>query len=40
MIDIESAYEGECILITGGAGCVGSNLTKKLAEHNPKKLLF
>lgn len=39
MIDIESAYEGECILITGGAGCVGSNLTKKLAEYNPKKII-
>ena len=37
-MDINSAYEGETILITGGAGCVGSNLTKKLAELNDKYL--
>jgi len=39
MIDVSSAYEDEIILITGGAGCVGSNLTKKLAEYNPKKII-
>ena len=31
-MDINSAYEGETILITGGAGCVGSNLTKKFGD--------
>lgn len=39
-MDIESAYEGQTILITGGAGCVGSNLTKKLAEYNPEKIII
>jgi len=39
-VDIESAYEGETILVTGGAGCVGSNLTKKLSEFNPKKIII
>ncbi len=39
MIDIEGTYEGETILITGGAGCVGSNLTRKLMEYNPKKII-
>ena len=39
MIDVASAYEDQTILITGGAGCVGSNLTKKLAEYNPKKII-
>ena len=39
MIDVSSAYEDEIILITGGAGCVGSNLTKKLAEYTPKKII-
>ena len=36
---MKSSYEGETILVTGGAGCVGSNLTKKLAEFNPKKII-
>ena len=39
-MEIESAYEGQTILITGGAGCVGSNLTKKLAEYNPEKIII
>jgi len=39
MIDVASAYEGETILITGGAGCVGSNLTRKLASFNPEKII-
>ncbi len=39
-MDVASSYQGETILITGGAGCVGSNLTKKLAEYNPKKIII
>lgn len=33
-------YEGETILITGGAGCVGSNLTRKIAELNADKIII
>lgn len=39
MTDIADAYKGETILITGGAGCVGSNLTRKLAEYEPEKII-
>jgi nucleoside-diphosphate-sugar epimerase len=32
-------YEDKTVLITGGAGCVGSNLTRKIAELNAKKVI-
>jgi nucleoside-diphosphate-sugar epimerase len=32
-------YDGKCVLITGGAGCVGSNLTRTLLETNVEKIL-
>ena len=32
-------YQGKTILITGGAGAIGSNLTKALAEIGAKKVL-
>jgi len=32
-------YEGKKILVTGGAGCVGSNLSRKLAELNAEKVI-
>ena len=35
-----SDYEGKTILITGGAGCVGSNLSRKLSEMNVKKVII
>ena len=31
-MDIEKEYEGKTILVTGGAGCIGTNLCRKLAE--------
>ena len=40
MEDIYSEYEGKVVLVTGGAGCVGSNLCKKLAELNAKKVII
>ena len=40
MEDVRSAYEGETILVTGGAGCVGSNLTRKLTEYYPEKIII
>ncbi|MBU4535947.1 MAG: NAD-dependent epimerase/dehydratase family protein [Euryarchaeota archaeon] len=32
-------YEDKIVLITGGAGCVGSNLTRRIAELNAKKVI-
>ncbi len=34
-----SKYAEKTILITGGAGCIGSNLTKKLIETDAKKII-
>jgi len=33
-------YENETVLVTGGAGCVGSNLSRKLAELNAEKVII
>jgi len=35
-----SEYNKETILVTGGAGCIGSNLCKKLAELNAHKVII
>ena len=35
-----SDYTGKTILVTGGAGCVGSNLTKKLSELDAEKIII
>ncbi|MBU4374415.1 MAG: NAD-dependent epimerase/dehydratase family protein [Euryarchaeota archaeon] len=40
MEEIYSEYENKVILVTGGAGCVGSNLSRKLAELNAKKVVI
>ncbi|NQE54070.1 GDP-L-fucose synthase [ANME-1 cluster archaeon GoMg3.2] len=37
---IEEEYEGKTILVTGGAGCIGTNLCKKLAELNAEKVII
>jgi UDP-glucose 4-epimerase len=39
MTEFISKYEGKCILITGGAGCIGSNLTKALIKANSRKII-
>ena len=39
MHDYLSQYKGKTILITGGAGCIGSNLTRALAELEVEKIL-
>ncbi|MBU4139321.1 MAG: NAD-dependent epimerase/dehydratase family protein [Euryarchaeota archaeon] len=40
MNDVFSEYENKVILVTGGAGCVGSNLCKKISELNAKKVII
>ena len=40
MEDIFSEYDGKVILVTGGAGCVGSNLCRKLSLLNAKKVVI
>jgi len=37
---IENEYEGKTILVTGGAGSIGTNLCKKLAELNAGKVII
>lgn len=32
-------YQDKTVLVTGGAGCVGSNLTKKIAESGAEKVI-
>ena len=39
-MDIEEEYEGKVVLVTGGAGCIGTNLCKKLAELNAEKVVI
>lgn len=33
-------FDGKTVLVTGGAGCVGSNLTKKLADLGARVIIF
>jgi FlaA1/EpsC-like NDP-sugar epimerase len=39
-MDRENEYEGKVVLVTGGAGCIGTNLCRKLAELNAKKVII
>ncbi|WP_370005366.1 NAD-dependent epimerase/dehydratase family protein [Methanothermobacter sp. KEPCO 2] len=34
------AYDGKCVLVTGGAGCVGSNLSRHLAENGARVIIL
>lgn len=39
MHEYEKAYQDQVVLVTGGAGAIGSNLTKQLAELGVRKVL-
>ena len=39
-MDVEGAYKGKTVLVTGGAGCVGSNLCRKLSQLDAKKVII
>lgn len=39
-MDVESSYKGKTVLVTGGAGCVGSNLCQKLSLLDAKKVII
>jgi nucleoside-diphosphate-sugar epimerase len=39
-MDIENEYEGKIILVTGGAGCIGTNLCRKLADLGAKVIIL
>ena len=40
MEDYQAYYEGKTILVTGGAGSIGSNLTRTLAELNARTVII
>jgi UDP-glucose 4-epimerase len=40
MDEINSEYGNKVVLITGGAGCIGSNLARKISELNAKKVII
>lgn len=39
-MSMENEYEGKIVLVTGGAGCIGTNLCRKLAELGAEKVII
>ena len=39
-MDVEKEYKGKTILVTGGAGCIGGNLCRKLSTLDAKKVII
>ncbi|MGY5876830.1 MAG: NAD-dependent epimerase/dehydratase family protein [Candidatus Thorarchaeota archaeon] len=37
--DVIEKYSGKTVLITGGAGCIGSNLVRRLLQTEPTKII-
>jgi UDP-glucose 4-epimerase len=37
---VANEYEGKVVLVTGGAGCIGTNLCKKLANLGAKVMIL
>lgn len=40
MEDLTADFDGQTILVTGGAGAIGGNLSKELSELNAKKVII
>jgi nucleoside-diphosphate-sugar epimerase len=38
--EVHSVFDGKTVLVTGGAGAIGSNLTKALSELGTKKIII
>ena len=39
-MEVVNEYEGKVVLVTGGAGCIGTNLCRKLAELGAEKVVI
>ena len=39
-MEVGNEYEGKVVLVTGGAGCIGTNLSRKLAELGAEKVII
>ena len=39
-MEVVNEYEGKVVLVTGGAGCIGTNLCRKLAELGAEQVVI
>ena len=40
MSEISTTIEGKVVMVTGGGGSIGSELSRQIASSNPKKLII